>query len=44
MAFLRAVSADEADTLRMGVLQDFDGVAVEVPVHPLVGELGVFPV
>ncbi len=29
MAFLRAVDTAEADTLRMGVVQDFDGVAVE---------------
>ena len=29
MAFLRAVDAAEADTLRVGVVQDFDGVAVE---------------
>ena len=27
--FLRAVDAAESDTLRMGVVQDFDGVAVE---------------
>ena len=29
MAFLRAVDAAQADTLRVGVVQDFDGVAVE---------------
>jgi hypothetical protein len=29
LAFLRAVDATEADTLRVGVVQDFDGVAVE---------------
>ena len=29
MTFLRAVDTAEADTLRMGVVQDFDGVAVE---------------
>jgi hypothetical protein len=29
LAFLRAVDTAEADTLRMGVVQDFDGVAVE---------------
>jgi hypothetical protein len=28
LAFLRAVDATEADTLKMGVVQDFDGVAV----------------
>jgi hypothetical protein len=29
LAFLRAVDAAETDTLRVGVVQDFDGVAVE---------------
>jgi hypothetical protein len=29
LAFLRAVDATEADTLRVGVVQDFDGIAVE---------------
>jgi hypothetical protein len=29
LAFLRAVDAAEADTFRVGVVQDFDGVAVE---------------
>jgi hypothetical protein len=29
LAFLRAVDAAEADTLRVGVVQGFDGVAIE---------------
>jgi hypothetical protein len=29
LALLRAVDAAEADTLRVGVVQDFDGVAIE---------------
>jgi hypothetical protein len=29
LALLRAVDAAEADTLRAGVVEDFDGVAVE---------------
>ena len=29
MALLRAVDAAEADTFRVGVVQDFDGVAIE---------------
>jgi hypothetical protein len=29
LAFLRAVDATEADTFRPGVVQDFDGIAVE---------------
>ena len=29
MAILRAVNPTEADTLRVGVVQDFNGVAVE---------------
>ena len=29
LAFLRAVNATEANTLRLGVMQHFDGVAVE---------------
>jgi hypothetical protein len=29
LALLGAVDAAEADTLRVGVVQDFDGVAVE---------------
>ncbi len=29
LAFLRAVDAAEADTLRVGVVQNFDGVVVE---------------
>jgi len=29
LTFLRTVDAAEADTLRAGVVQDFDGVAVE---------------
>jgi hypothetical protein len=29
LACLRAVDAAEADTLRVGVVQDFDGIAVE---------------
>ena len=31
MTLLRAVDAGEADTLRLGVVQDFDGVNVQVP-------------
>ena len=29
MAFLRAVDAAEANTLRLGVVENFDGVAVD---------------
>jgi hypothetical protein len=29
LAFLRAIDAADANTLRMGVVQDFDGIAVE---------------
>jgi hypothetical protein len=29
LAYLRAIDAAVADTLRVGVVQDFDGVAVE---------------
>jgi hypothetical protein len=29
LAFLRAVDAAEADTLRLGVVENFEGVAVE---------------
>ena len=29
LAFLRAIDVAEANTLRVGVVQDFDGVAVE---------------
>lgn len=29
LAFFRAVDATETDTLRVGVVQDFDGIALE---------------
>ena len=37
LAFLRAVDAAEADTLRVGVVQGFDGVAIEC------GDDGFYP-
>ncbi len=39
LALLRAVNATEADTLRVGVVQNFDGVAIEDR-HDGAGEAG----